>query len=135
MGVRSYQDFARGLALLLFAAAVVRTVGLSRPLGYLMGLPSLTYLVQGWVIGAEGFSGTHSTLIDPGRLRLQPCLDDLAGRRRVADADLEGPSPGRMAWAHSAEQGPSEHGPECTLVTLGPLVGKVDCGRRRGTDR
>jgi hypothetical protein len=23
----------------------------------------------------------------------------------------------------------------CTLVALGPLVGKVDCGRRRGTDR
>jgi hypothetical protein len=62
-GVRSYQDFALGLALLLLAAAVMRTVGLSRPIAYLMGLSGLTYLVQGWVIGAEGFSGTHSTLI------------------------------------------------------------------------
>lgn len=62
-GVRSYQDFALGLALLLFATAVVRTVGLSRPIAYLMGLSGLTYLVQGWVIGAEGFSATHSTLI------------------------------------------------------------------------
>jgi hypothetical protein len=62
-GVRSYQDFALGLALLLFAAAVARTVGLPRPIAYLMGLSGLTYLVQGWVIGAEGFSGTHSTLI------------------------------------------------------------------------
>jgi hypothetical protein len=62
-GVRSYQDFAQGLALLLLAAAVARTAGLSRPIAYLMGLSGLTYLVQGWVIGAEGFSGTHSTLI------------------------------------------------------------------------
>jgi hypothetical protein len=62
-GVRSYQDFALGLALLLFAAAVARTVRLPRPIAYLMGLSGLTYLVQGWVIGAEGFSGTHSTLI------------------------------------------------------------------------
>jgi hypothetical protein len=62
-GVRSYQDVALGLALLLFAAAVMRSVGLSRPIAYLMGLSGLTYLVQGWVVGAEGFSGTHSTLI------------------------------------------------------------------------
>src|SRR3954452_16346859 len=62
-GVRSYQDFALGVALLLLAAAVARTAGLPRPIAYLMGLSGLTYLVQGWVIGAEGFSGTHSTLI------------------------------------------------------------------------
>jgi hypothetical protein len=28
-----------------------------------MGLSGLTYLVQGWVVGSDGFSGTHSTLI------------------------------------------------------------------------
>jgi hypothetical protein len=28
-----------------------------------MGLSGLTYLVQGWVVGSEGFSGTHDTLI------------------------------------------------------------------------
>ena len=28
-----------------------------------MGLSGLTYLVQGWVVGSEGFSGTHTTLI------------------------------------------------------------------------
>ncbi len=62
-GVRSYQDYALGLALLLFAAAVVRTVGLPQPIGYLMALSGLTYLVQGGVIGSEGFSGSHSTMI------------------------------------------------------------------------
>jgi hypothetical protein len=61
-GVRSYQDFALGLALLLFAAAVLRAA-VPRAIGYLMGLSGITYLVQGWVVGSEGFSGTHTTLI------------------------------------------------------------------------
>jgi hypothetical protein len=34
-----------------------------RPIAYLMGLSGLTYLVQGWVVGSEGFSGTHTILI------------------------------------------------------------------------
>jgi hypothetical protein len=62
-GVRSYQDFALGLALLLFAAAVVRTACVPRPIAYLMGLSGLTYLVQGWVVGSEGFSPTQSVAI------------------------------------------------------------------------
>jgi hypothetical protein len=62
-GVRSYQNFALGLALLLFAAAVVRTAWVPRPIGHLMGLSGLAYLVQGWVVGAEGFSRTESTAI------------------------------------------------------------------------
>jgi hypothetical protein len=62
-GVRSYQDFALGLALLLFAAAVVRTAWVPRPIVYLMGLSGLTYLVQGWVVGSEGFSRTQTIAI------------------------------------------------------------------------
>jgi Domain of unknown function (DUF4386) len=62
-GARSYQNFALGLALLLFAAAVVRTAWVARPIAYLMGLSGLAYLVQGWVAGAEGFSSTHTILI------------------------------------------------------------------------
>src|SRR5919198_1028133 len=62
-GMRSYHDFALGLALLLFAAAVVRTAWVPRPIGYLMGLSGLTYLVQGWVVGSEGFSQTESIVI------------------------------------------------------------------------
>jgi hypothetical protein len=62
-GARSYHDFALGLALLLFAAAVARTAPVPRPIAYLMALSGLTYLAQGWVIGSEGFSGTHTTLI------------------------------------------------------------------------
>lgn len=62
-GVRSYHDFALGLALLLIAAAILWTAGIPRPIAYLMGASGLAYLVQGWVVGVEGFSGTHTILI------------------------------------------------------------------------
>ena len=61
-GLRSYQNFALGIAL-LFAAAVVRTARIPRPIAYLIGLSGLTYLVQGWVVGAQGFSGAMSVAI------------------------------------------------------------------------
>ena len=63
VGARSYHDFALGLALLLIAAAIVRSGAVPRPLSYLMGLSGLSYLMQGWVVGAEGFSATHTILI------------------------------------------------------------------------
>jgi hypothetical protein len=62
-GMRSYQNFAQGLAVLLFAAAVARTAWIPRPIALLMGLSGLTYLVQGWVVGSEGFTQTMSTAI------------------------------------------------------------------------
>ena len=84
-GARSYQDFTLGLALLLFAVAVVRTAWVPRPIAYLMGLSGLTYLVQGWVAGAEGFSQTQIGRNRAG-LGPEPRVDDLAGHRRLADA-------------------------------------------------
>ena len=62
-GLRSYQNFALGLAVLLFAVAVLRTTGIPRPIAVLMGLSGLTYLVQGWIAGTEGFSPTLSNAI------------------------------------------------------------------------
>jgi hypothetical protein len=34
-----------------------------RPLAYLVGLSGLACLLQGWVVGSEGFSRTHTILI------------------------------------------------------------------------
>ena len=62
-GMRSYEDFALGLAVLLFAAAVMRTAWIPRPIACLMGLSGLTDLVQGWVAGSEGFSRTQTIAI------------------------------------------------------------------------
>ena len=58
-GVRSYQSFLLGLTFVLFAAAIVWTAGTARTIGYLMGLSGLAYIVQGWVLGSEGFSATN----------------------------------------------------------------------------
>lgn len=62
-GLRSYHDFAFGLALVLLAVAVGRSAKLPRAMAYLMGLSGLAYLGQGWVVGTEGFSITNSVAI------------------------------------------------------------------------
>ena len=59
-GTRSYQSFVFGLALLLLGAAVARTARVPGAVGYLMGASGLAYLVQGWVLGAEGFSAANT---------------------------------------------------------------------------
>jgi hypothetical protein len=60
-GVRSYQSFVLGSALILFGIAIAATRRISRAIGYLMALSGAAYLAQGWVIGADGFS-TSNTL-------------------------------------------------------------------------
>ena len=63
-GVRSYQNFALGLALLLFGAAFVRSTGIPKLLGSLVVLSGLSYWVQGWVVGAQGFSQAETIAIE-----------------------------------------------------------------------
>ena len=62
-GIRSYQSFMFGLTLILLGSAVASTARLPRPLGYLMGLSGLAYIVQGWALGSEGFSATNTFAI------------------------------------------------------------------------
>ena len=62
-GMRSYENFTLGLALLLLATAVARTAGVPRPTAYLIGLSGLTYLGQGWLAGSGGFSTPHTVAI------------------------------------------------------------------------
>ncbi|MGN7252343.1 DUF4386 family protein [Arthrobacter sp. SAFR-014] len=59
-GMRSYQSFVLGAALILIGIAVGSSRGFPRPVGYLMGLSGIAYLAQGWIIGAEGFSGSNA---------------------------------------------------------------------------
>ena len=58
-GVRSYQSYMLGLSFVLFATMIVRTAKVPAPIGYLMGLSGLAYIVQGWVLGSEGFSASN----------------------------------------------------------------------------
>jgi hypothetical protein len=64
-GVRSYHDYALGLALILLAlvATVVSPAVVPRGVTWLMGLSGAAYLAQGWVVGEQGFSGADTTLI------------------------------------------------------------------------
>lgn len=62
-GLRSYHDYALGLALILVGLAATRVSWAPRAIGYLIGLSGLVYLVQGWVAGIEGFSQTQSIAI------------------------------------------------------------------------
>ncbi len=59
-GMRSYHDYTLGFALLLIGAAVALTDRLPHAIGYVMALSGVAYLLQGWVVGVEGFSGTES---------------------------------------------------------------------------
>ncbi|MCA9880615.1 MAG: hypothetical protein KC442_22620 [Thermomicrobiales bacterium] len=62
-GLRSYHDYALGLALALVGLAATRASWAPRPVGFLIGLSGLVYLAQGWVAGVEGFSPTQSLAI------------------------------------------------------------------------
>ncbi|MBT2568217.1 DUF4386 family protein [Arthrobacter sp. ISL-85] len=59
-GMRSYQNFLLGVALVLFGVVVAATHQVSRMIGYLMALSGLAYLAQGWIIGVSGFSAANS---------------------------------------------------------------------------
>jgi hypothetical protein len=54
-GAKSYHTFALGTSLFLFAIAIYRSGFVSRPIGYLMGLAGIAYVVQGWILGSVGF--------------------------------------------------------------------------------
>jgi hypothetical protein len=62
-GLRSYHDYALGLAFLLVGVAITRTAWGSWLLGAVIALSGIIYLVQGWVAGVEGFSPTQSIAI------------------------------------------------------------------------
>src|SRR5215207_5662611 len=55
-GTSSYQTFMFALALILLATVIVWTARVPRPIGYLMGLAAIPYLVQSLVLGTEGFA-------------------------------------------------------------------------------
>ncbi len=59
-GMRSYQSFLLGAALLLLGTVVASLRPVSRFIGYLMVLSGLAYVAQGWIIGELGFAATNS---------------------------------------------------------------------------
>jgi hypothetical protein len=88
-GVRSYQDFALGITLLLVAVSASRSM-IVRPITYLAGLSGLAYIAQGWIAGTTGFTPSQSIAIILGRLASLAWMTWLAlpARRPRAPAGL-----------------------------------------------
>ena len=61
-GIRSYDSFAFGLALVLFAAAIVWTARIIRQIGVVIGVQGLATVVLGWQTGAPGFTFSTGSL-------------------------------------------------------------------------
>lgn len=60
MGEPKLSKLHAGSCLALFATLIVSTARIPRFIGYLMVLTGVACLVQGWILGAEGFSATNS---------------------------------------------------------------------------
>jgi len=67
-GTNSYWNITRGLAQVLLGSVIVWTARVPRPIGFLMGVSGLAFIVLGWVVGTEGFRGTptHAVPTDAG---------------------------------------------------------------------
>lgn len=65
-GTRSYQSYAFALALLLAGLAVALSRQLPVALGWIIALSSVPYVVQGWVLGVDGFDEDNTTAILAG---------------------------------------------------------------------
>jgi hypothetical protein len=59
-GLRSYFNFLLGLAFVMGGIGLVRSAAAPRAIGYLMALTGCAYIVQGWIIGNEGFSANNT---------------------------------------------------------------------------
>jgi hypothetical protein len=60
-GMRSYADFASGLALVLFAIVIASTARIPRPIGYLMGVSGRAILAGGYGYGTASTSLSESS--------------------------------------------------------------------------
>jgi hypothetical protein len=65
-GVNSYSNFMFGLTMVLLAIGIVWTARVARPIGYLMGLSGLAFIVLGWLVGSEGFTPIHNVPMNAG---------------------------------------------------------------------
>lgn len=91
-GTDSYQLLMSGLALVLVATVIIRTARIPRPIGCLMGLAGVAWLVWAWLVGTRAFNSADTLPTYAGQVFVT-AVDDLALRGGVAD---EGAGPGRQ---------------------------------------
>ncbi len=59
-GTVSYMNFMYGLSLVLLATVIVLTARVPRPIGFIMGLSGLAFIVLGWFVGSRGFTSANT---------------------------------------------------------------------------
>ena len=69
-GANSYWNLTQGLSLVFFALVIVWTARVPRPIGYLMGVSGLAFIVLGWLVGTQGFTSSGMVPTDVGYLSL-----------------------------------------------------------------
>ena len=69
-GANSYWNLTQGLSLVFFALVIVWTARVPRPIGYLMGVSGLAFIVLGWLVGTQGFTSSGTVPTDVGYLSL-----------------------------------------------------------------
>lgn len=58
--MRSYQSLTFGVALILLGAVILASASIPRPIGAIMGLSGLAYVMGGWILGVQGFSDANT---------------------------------------------------------------------------
>ncbi len=58
--MNNYWNLMQGLALVLYAAAIIGTARIPRPIGFLMALSGLAFVVSGWQVGTGGFNSAET---------------------------------------------------------------------------
>ena len=114
-------SLGRRVALILPAALIVWTARVPRPVGYLLGLGGVAYLVTGWIFGGRRFrAGGRSTQFHPaGSSGCRRCLH---ADHRLANADVRG----QASWrSHQSAGGAYVIGMFSTGTGIAGIAGAV----------
>jgi hypothetical protein len=66
IGTTSYLDMMLGLALILLAMIIVLTATVPRPVGYLLAVSGLGFMIVGWLVATHGFTSDNTLPISVG---------------------------------------------------------------------
>ncbi len=59
-GTASYENLVFGIALILLGIAIASTARVPRPIGYLMVLSGISFIVLSWLVGTRGFTPANT---------------------------------------------------------------------------
>jgi hypothetical protein len=66
IGTTSYLDIMIGLALIFLALIIMLTAKVPRPVGYLLAVSGLGFMIVGWLVATHGFTSSNTLPISVG---------------------------------------------------------------------